>query len=132
MSPRAKTNRVNIYIPDHFKATWNKYMEILERDGSSASKEIRAYVKAQVDRRAPGNPQRPITAYDPEHEDNLERRVNDMLRILIDRARKGDRFVRREELAERLYAAGILRAQIWQKIKDLIPRLRKEGIGMIL
>ena len=66
-----KSREVKIYVPDHFKETWAKYLEICRRDGRSASEEIRLFIKGQVKKRDPGNPQRPITAYSPGHRDHV-------------------------------------------------------------
>jgi len=67
----SKRKQFKIYGPHHFTATWKKYLEICERDGRSASGEIRVFVEGQVRGRDPGNPQRPITAYAPGHRDQL-------------------------------------------------------------
>ena len=67
----SKRKQFKIYGPHHFTATWKKYIEICERDGRSASEEIRIFVRGQVRGRDPGNPQRPITAYVPGHRDQV-------------------------------------------------------------
>ena len=51
--PRVKSKEVKIYAPESFKATWQKYLEICERDGTNASREIRKFVESQVAKRAP-------------------------------------------------------------------------------
>ncbi len=56
-----KSNEVKIYAPLHFKATWKKFLEICERDGQSASELVRIWVEGYVQRKDPGNPQRPLT-----------------------------------------------------------------------
>lgn len=68
---------VTIYAPDHFKATWKKFLEICERDGQSASELVRIWVEGYVQRKDPGNPQRPLTAYAPGHEDEQALRVQE-------------------------------------------------------
>ena len=75
-----------IYGPAHFAATWRKYLEICERDGTNASREIRKYVAGQVARRAPGNPQPPLTAFIEGHEDADTRAWSTMLKELLARA----------------------------------------------
>ena len=66
-----KDDKVSIYAPTWFKATWQKFLEICERDRVSASSLIRVWVSGYVQHRDPGNPQRPLTAYVPGHEDEL-------------------------------------------------------------
>jgi len=70
---------VNIYAPARFKATWKKFLEICERDGVSGSHLIRVWVEGYVQRKDPGNPQRPLTAYVPGHEDELALKLPDIL-----------------------------------------------------
>jgi len=74
-----KHDTVNIYAPAWFKATWKKFLEICERDGVSASHLIRVWVDGYVQRRDPGNPQRPLTAYVPGHEDELALNLPEIL-----------------------------------------------------
>ena len=62
---------VFIYAPAHFRATWKKFLDILEREGKTGSQEIRIWVEGYVRRKDPGNPQRPLTAWVPGHEDEL-------------------------------------------------------------
>ena len=83
---RVKSSEVKIYAPVGFKATWQKYLEICDRDGVSASREIRKYVEGQVARRAPGNPQPPITAFIEGHKDVITRKWSSTLKDLIARA----------------------------------------------
>lgn len=68
---------VTIYAPPHFKATWKKFLEICERDGQSASELVRIWVEGYVERKDPGNPQRPLTAYAPGHEDEQALRLQE-------------------------------------------------------
>ncbi len=64
-------DKVSIYAPAWFKATWKKFLEICERDGVSGSQLIRVWVAGYVQHGDPGDPQRPLTAYVPGHEDEL-------------------------------------------------------------
>lgn len=64
-----------IYGPPHFRATWTKFLEICERDGQSASELIRIWIEGYVERKDPGNPQRPITAWAPGHMDEQALRL---------------------------------------------------------
>ena len=72
-----------IYGPDHFNATWKKFQEICERDGQSASELIRIWVEGYVYRKDPGNPQRPLTAYAPGHEDEHARLQQEIFSKLL-------------------------------------------------
>jgi hypothetical protein len=67
-----------IYGPAHFRATWAKFLEISQRDGQSGSELIRIWIEGYVKRKDPGNPQRPITAYAPGHEDELALRLKEI------------------------------------------------------
>jgi hypothetical protein len=58
-------DQVKITWPREERPVWKHYLRICERDGHSASAEIRAWVKGQVALRAPGNPQTPLTVYVP-------------------------------------------------------------------
>ncbi|GAH48039.1 unnamed protein product, partial [marine sediment metagenome] len=69
----SERRQFKIYGPPHFVPTWEKFLEICERDGQSASSLIRIWVEGYVHRKDPGNPQRPITAYAPGHEDEYAR-----------------------------------------------------------
>ena len=76
----SRDRKVAIYAPAHFRATWIKYLEICERDGTNASREIRRFVQGQVARRDPGNPQTPLTAFVEGHEDEFAEEVRTLLR----------------------------------------------------
>lgn len=87
---------VAIYAPPHFKATWKKFLEICERDGQSASELVRIWVEGYVQRKDPGNPQRPLTAYAPGHEDEQALRIQESytrLRVLAAKSRDELNFV---------------------------------------
>ena len=122
---------MTIYAPSHFKVTWKKFMEICERDGQSASELVRIWVEDYVERKDPGNPQRPLTAYAPGHEDEQALRVQEAyarLRALAAKSRdeldfarilaelephfKGrPRVVAAEKLARRLLGDGV---KVWR------------------
>ena len=78
-----KNPEVKIYAPPHFKATWRKFLEICERDGVSASHLIRVWVEGYVQSKDPGNPQRPITAWMPGHEDEKVLRYKEIVDKLV-------------------------------------------------
>ena len=77
-----KDDKVSIYAPTWFKSTWKKFLEICERDRVSASHLIRVWVEGYVRRKDPGNPQRPLTAYVPGHEDEFALKLPEILRNL--------------------------------------------------
>ena len=83
---RVKSRFVNIYAPVGFKSTWQKYLEICDRDGTNASREIRKFVEGQVARRDPGNPQTTLGTYVEGHEDEIAARRSDLVKELIKRA----------------------------------------------
>ncbi len=77
-----KEDKVSIYAPAWFKATWKKFLKLCKRDRVSASHLIRVWVEGYVQRHDPGNPQRPLTAYVPGHEDALALKLPDIVRKL--------------------------------------------------
>jgi hypothetical protein len=64
-----RQGKYTFYGGTEFQATWKKFLEICQRDGQSASENLRVWVEGYVKRKDPGNPQRPLTAYAPGHED---------------------------------------------------------------
>jgi len=81
MSGRGK--KYQFYGQAHFRATWKKFLEICERDSQSASGLVRVWVEGYVARKDPGNPQRPITAYAPGHEDEYARLQQEIFSKLL-------------------------------------------------
>lgn len=61
-----------IYGPARFSSIWAKYVEICQSDGSSASKEIRKFVKGQVAKRTPRKAQRPLMAFSEGYENAVQ------------------------------------------------------------
>lgn len=55
--------QVKLYWPPGDRDIWEKFLEICDRDGHGASAEIRDWVKAQVEKRNPGNPQKPLEPF---------------------------------------------------------------------
>ena len=84
---REGRRQFKIYGPAHFRATWEKFLEIAHRDGQTASELIRIWVEGYVKRKDPGNPQRPITAYVEGHEDQEKLQTSIFLKDLHNLAR---------------------------------------------
>ena len=78
----SRRRKYQFYGPAHFRATWAKFLGICKRDGQSASWLLRVWVEGYVQRKDPGNPQRPLTAYVPGHEDELALNLPEILRKL--------------------------------------------------
>lgn len=74
-----RRKQFKIYGPARFRATWNKFLEIAQRDGQSASELIRVWVEGYVQQKDPGNPQRPITGWIPGHEDEQALRFQELV-----------------------------------------------------
>jgi len=98
---RVKGNHISIYVRIGFKATWQKYLEICERDGTNASREIRKFVEGQVAKRDPGNPQRTLGTYVEGHEDELLARRSDLVKELLELASMQGGEVRYRQVLER-------------------------------
>ena len=78
-----KSKEVKIYAPAHFKPTWEKFKKICDRDGTSASEQVRIWVEGFVARKDPGNPQRPLTAFVEGHPDEQAARYSGLLQELL-------------------------------------------------
>ena len=118
-----------IYGPGHFKYTWEKYLEICDRDGTSASKEIRQFVEGQVSKRDPGNPQTTLGTYVDGHEDQVAAKRSDVVKELIERAQKQDGYVRyREVLARFMDVEGNKRVVL---TKSMCEDLKKLGVRVL-
>ncbi len=120
-------DKVSIYAPAWFKATWKKFLEICERDRVSASYVIRVWVEGYVHNKDPGNPQRPITAYVSGHEDELVLNLPEILSKLEAYAS-----IRRNELPWSMihdelkpYLQGVARVQAAERV---YKELRSRGI----
>ncbi|MBA7702355.1 hypothetical protein ES703_111119 [subsurface metagenome] len=122
-----KHDTVNIYAPAWFKATWKKFLEICERDGVSASHLIRVWVDGYVKRKDPGNPQRPLTAYVPGHEDALALNLPEILSKLelyaSSQRNELDWSIINDELKPYVHGAARMRAT-----DNIIRELKKRGI----
>ena len=98
---RVKSNEVKIYAPVGFKATWQSYLEICDRDGTNASREIRKFVEGQVAKREPGNPQRTLGTYVEGHEDEVLARRSDLVKELLELAQRQGGEVKYRQVLER-------------------------------
>ena len=119
--------RITIYAPAWFKNTWKKFLEICERDNVSGSHLIRVWVAGYVQHRDPGNPQRPLTAYVPGHEDELALNLPEIMSKLDAYAS-----IRRNELPWSMihdelkpYLQGVARVRAAERV---YKELRSRGI----
>ena len=127
----SKRKQFKIYGPAHFAATWKKYLEICERDGTNASEQIRHYVQGQVARRDPGNPQRPITAYVEGHEDEAAARRSDLLKELLRRAELQDSKLRYREVLEAFQDRPVPGWKRVELTKSMASDLKKLGVAIL-
>ena len=126
-----KSKFVNIYAPVGFKATWKRYLEICDRDGKSASREIRKFVEGQVARRDPGNPQRTLGTFVEGHEDEIAARRSDLVKELIKRAMLQGGELRYREVLEAFKDRPI---PGWKKVtltKSMVSDLEKLGVTIV-
>jgi len=119
-----------IYAPAHFKPTWNKFLEICERDNQSGSELIRIWVEGYVHRKDPGNPQRPITAYAPGHRDEYARQEQDIFSKLLGVAEDRGGHLPWLRIVEELkpFFSGQARVDAAEK---LARRLTKAGVRVV-
>jgi len=120
-----------IYGPTHFAATWKKYLEICERDGTNASKEIRQYVRDQVARREPGNPQRPLTAFVEGHEDEVQASWSKTVQELLARAERLGGELRYGDIVAAIRAQGVTGPMIVTRSGSMCDALRAVGVGVV-
>lgn len=119
--------KYQFYGPTHFRATWAKFLDICKRDGHSASWLLRVWVEGYVHRKDPGNPQRPLTAYVPGHEDELALNLPEILSKLeayaSSQRNELDLSMIHDEL--RPYLQGAARVPVAERISQ---ELRSRGI----
>ena len=122
-----KDDKVSVYAPAWFKATWKKFLELCERERVSASYLIRIWVTGYVQRKDPGNPQRPLTAYVPGHEDELALNLPDIMRKLEEYASNQNNELNWSMIHNELkpYSKGVARVRAAEKISK---ELRSRGI----
>lgn len=101
-----KSKEVKIYAPAGFKPTWVKFLAICERDGTSASEQIRIWVEGFVARKDPGNPQRTLPAFVKGHPDELAARRSDVVKTFLAQAERTGGWVRRRDIVDELRAKG--------------------------
>lgn len=127
----SKRKQFKIYGPPHFAPTWKKYLEICERDGRSASEEIRIFVEGQVRGRDPGNPQRPITAYAPGHRDQVVLQEQELFKTLQAMAMEDRGQLRWSQILEGL-GDSLTGKPLVDAAKKLALRLHKAGVKIIM
>lgn len=128
---RVKGKHISIYVPIGFKATWQKYLEICERDGTNAAKEIRQFVVGQVSRRDPGNPQRTLGTFVEGHEDEIAARRSDLVKELLGKAELQDGEVKYHQVLEAFKDRPI---PGWKKValtKSMISTLKLLGVATV-
>jgi len=111
-------------------STWEKFLEICERDGQSASELIRIWVEGYVHRKDPGNPQRPITAYAPGHEDEYARLQQEIFSKLLGVAEDRGGYLPWLRIVEELkpFLSGQARVDAAEKLGR---RLTKAGVRVV-
>lgn len=62
VKPR-KWYQFKLHAPPSFESVWKTFVAAMERDGSSASAQVRKWVLDWAKKHAPGNPQTPLERY---------------------------------------------------------------------
>ena len=127
----AEGKQYEIYAPSHFKPTWAKYLEICERDGRSASEEIRIFVEGQVRGRDPGNPQRPLTAWAPGYRDAEKRQEQDFFAWLTEYAENRRNEVPYRQIVDLLREMGVPPSRRPTLAGELATRLTEAGVRVV-
>ena len=126
-----RDKKVAIYAPPHFKATWRKFLEICERDGVSASHLVRVWVEGYVQRKDPGNPQPPLTAWVPGHEDHEALQVKELYRQLFVAADKRGGELPYKLIVNSLYGTGVPAVRRPGLADQLATRLTKADVRVL-
>lgn len=111
------------YIPESFRGTWEKFLEISRREGKNASVLIREFVSEYVDMHAPGNPQTVMNSFAPDGSitrDNIEGRIRQLALEESRKLGKGEinymrimEFVKSEGIQGKAAVAMSERTAIW-------------------
>ena len=128
MSGKGKKHQ--FYGPAYFASTWDKFLEICKRDGQSASRLLCIWIEGYVHRKDPGNPQRPLTAYSPGHEDEITRIEQDIFNKFLAIAELDNGHIRQGRILKELMPA--LKGQ--QRVdasNKFIRRLIKAGVKVV-
>ena len=123
--------RVEIYAPAHFRATWDKFKEILERDGTTPSAELRTWIEGYVARKDPGNPQRPITAYVKDHEDEVAMKRTEKIKRYLDRSILFGGEIRFRRIVDDMKADGVPPHRREPMAKAMATDLEKLGVTIV-
>jgi len=100
------------------------------RDGKSASEIIRIWIEGYVRRKDPSNPQRPLTVYDPSHEDAKIAKGNGVYSEILSYAKKHRGEVNKKMLFQFLEVIESPKLRI-AKSKDIIERLKDDGVTLV-
>lgn len=125
---RVKGKHISIYVTAGFKATWDKYLEICERDGTTAARELRKYVAAQVIRRAPGNPQPPLTAFIEGHPDVATMAWSSTIKDLVARAERHGGDLTHTFIRATLKDQGLKGRALVTRTESMISNLKRLGV----
>lgn len=128
---RVKSREVKIYAPAGFKATWQKFLEICDRDGDSASQLVRKWVEGYVARKEPGNPQRPLTAFVEGHEDQVAMRRSSILKELMGFAIHREGEVSHRDVVDLYRGLGIPGFQLVNLVESMEADLKKLGVVVV-
>jgi len=126
-----RDKKVAIYAPAHFKATWRKFLEICERDGVSASHLVRVWVEGYVQRKDPGNPQRPITAWAPGHDDQVSLEAQELYARLYEYVDRRGCDLTYKFIMNNLYDSGVPAVRRPGLADQLAMRLTKDDVRVL-
>lgn len=131
MGVSSRRRQFKIYGPAHFRATWEKFLEICDRDNQSASELIRGWVQGYVARKDPGNPQPPITAFLEGHEDMLAFRRSTIIKNLVARAESHGGEVHHREVVTTYRELGMPGYQLAELVESMEADLKRLGVKVI-
>ena len=120
--------RTTIYIPEEL---WKKFCEIVRRDRDKMSGVIEGLVRDWVHRKDPGNPQRPLTAWDPGHEDQEKLQEKELYTWIYEYADEHGGEIYYKNIIRILREAEVTKTRIAAMTVDFAKRLSKDGIGVV-
>ena len=117
--------RMNIYVSQEL---WKKFRELAFRDRMSMSGLIEGFIKDWVHRKDPGNPQRPLTAWSPGHEDQEKLQEQELYTWLFEYADERVGELPYKHIIRVLRETSFPTKRIADMASDIARRLSKAGI----
>lgn len=120
-------NRVEIYCPVGFGATWKKFREMAERDGQNASLLVRIWIERYVAIKDPSNPQRPLEQFDPTFVEYHEAQKDCVSAYLMNKAQNQNNVIKWSQIIYEYRDLPIIKTRI-KRAEEMVQVLKKKGL----